>query len=77
MTDEPHALVTGEIRAVLARRRVTQVELARKLDVEVSWLKRRLNGITALSVDDMTKIAHALEVPVAQLTQPLDKRDAH
>jgi transcriptional regulator with XRE-family HTH domain len=72
MTGQPHEVVVGEIRAVMARKRITQVKLAADLGVHVDWLKRRLNGLVPLSIDDTTMIANGLGVTVSQLMQPLD-----
>lgn len=69
-------LVAGEIRAELARQRMTQADLATQLGVSRPWLSRRLSGETPLSVGDMVVIAEALDVPVATLTAPVDERPA-
>lgn len=68
--------VAGEIRAELARQRVTQTELVRRLGVSRPWLVRRLSGETPLSMTDVATIAELLEVPVTQLVAPVDNNTA-
>jgi transcriptional regulator with XRE-family HTH domain len=56
--------VAAEIRAEMARQRRS----AHSLEVQLGWshlyLTRRLNGRSALKLDDIEAIAAALEVPV-------------
>lgn len=72
---EADALVAAEIRAELARQRMTHGRLAEELGVSRAYLSRRLNGDTPLSITDVAAIAGILGVPVAQLTRPVDDRD--
>src|ERR1043165_7796258 len=57
----------GELRALLARRRVSASELSRRLGWKQSYMARRIDGRVALDVDDLQAIAHALEVTVLDL----------
>lgn len=59
--------VAEEIRALLARRRISASELARRLGVNQPYISRRLTGETAADVDDLQRIADALGVAVADL----------
>lgn len=59
--------VAGEIRAEMARRHVTGVQLAAQLGWTVSTTSRRLRGDQALTVDDVAAIAAVLDVPIEQL----------
>ena len=59
--------VAGEIRANLARRRITGRDLAAKLRVSRSWVSYRLTGTTEISLSDLEQIAAALEVDVSDL----------
>lgn len=68
---EAEDAVAGEIRAVMARNRVTQVALAEQLDVSHAWVSRRLSGDTAITVGDLVRIAGALGADVATFTAPL------
>lgn len=64
--------VAAEIRAELARQRLTQTALASRLQVARPYLARRLNGETSLTVGDVAAIAAALGVKVADLTRTVD-----
>ncbi|MPY99040.1 MAG: helix-turn-helix domain-containing protein [Actinophytocola sp.] len=66
-------LVAAEIRAQLARQRVTQTVLADQLGVSRAWLSRRLSGDTPLSVGDVATIADTLGVPVSTFTTVVDE----
>jgi transcriptional regulator with XRE-family HTH domain len=59
--------VAEEVRATMARRRVSGVALARRLGKSQPWISRRLVGDVAFDLDDLEAIATALDVPVAQL----------
>lgn len=58
--------VAEEIRVLLARRRMSQAELARRLHVSGAWLNYRLTGKQPIDLNDLQAIADALEV------QPID-----
>ena len=57
----------GEIRAILARRRSTGKELAETLGVSRSWISYRLTGTTEITLNDLERIARALDVDIADL----------
>lgn len=57
----------GELRALLARRRVSASELARQLGWKQSYIARRIDGRVALDLDDLQAIARVLEVTVLDL----------
>lgn len=61
-----------EIRAELARQRMTQAELAQRMEPERSqrYVSHRLTGRVPLSMDDMETISNVLGVPILQLCQP-------
>ena len=52
---------------LLARKRLSASELARRIDVTQPYISRRLTGEIAFDVDDLARIAKALDVPVSQL----------
>jgi DNA-binding Xre family transcriptional regulator len=54
--------IAEEIRALLARRRMSGRELTRKLGVSPNWLSLRLTGVQAIDVNDLERIATALDV---------------
>lgn len=61
------ALAAGNVRAEMGRRQVSRVEMAHRLGVSDMWVGRRLNGQVAITVDDLGRMAEALEVPVVDL----------
>jgi transcriptional regulator with XRE-family HTH domain len=63
--------VAAEIRAALARQRVTQSALADRLGVSQAWVSRRLSGEVPLTIADITQIAADLGVEVSSLTAGL------
>ena len=54
--------VLVEIKVWMARRDVTQVELAKRLGVAQSWVSKRLHGVVALTVGAMARTAEAPDV---------------
>ncbi|MQA84085.1 MAG: helix-turn-helix domain-containing protein [Streptosporangiales bacterium] len=69
----PDSIVAAEIRAELARQRISHSALAEKLGVSRAYLSRRLSGDTPLSVPDLAAIAAILGVPISKLTEPADQ----
>lgn len=59
--------VAGEVRAHIARQRITGVELAKRMGASQRYVSRRLKGDTPIDVDDLVRIADALDVPVTDL----------
>lgn len=59
--------VAEEIRAMMARRRMTGRRLAIRLHVSPSWVNYRLIGKQPIDVDDLAAIARVLEVSVVDL----------
>ena len=60
--------VIGEILALMGRRRVSSAALGRMLDEPNYWVLRRLNRRVPMTLDDVQRIAVALEVPTSDLT---------
>jgi transcriptional regulator with XRE-family HTH domain len=56
--------VAAEVRAQLARKRVSGASAAAQLDVTQIYLWRRLSGRVAFDVNDLTALARLLDVPV-------------
>lgn len=56
--------VAAEIRAELARKQVTQTQLAEATGRSQAYWSRRLSGDHNLSVGDIAAVAELLEVPV-------------
>lgn len=67
MPISPSAQAGANIRAEMARRGVSQVELSTQLDLSQSQLSKRLRGDVPLDVDELVKIAEALDVPLSVL----------
>jgi transcriptional regulator with XRE-family HTH domain len=59
--------VAEEIRAMLGRKRVTGRELARRLGVSQPWVSQRLTGHMDISLNDLQRIADALDLDFAEL----------
>jgi len=59
--------VAEEIRALLARRRISGRELARRIGASYSWVNFRLTGAQPLTLDDLDRIAAVLEVDYRDL----------
>lgn len=59
--------VAEEIRVILARKRMSGAELARRTGIKQSTISRRMTGETAFDMDDLEIIAEVLEVDVADL----------
>jgi transcriptional regulator with XRE-family HTH domain len=60
-------MVAEEIRALMARRKVSGRELASQLAVSPSWISYRLSGKQPIDVNDLLRIANALGVGVHDL----------
>ena len=56
-----------EVRALLARRKVSATQLAKAMQVSQAYVWRRLDGRTAFDVDDLETIARLLGVRVVDL----------
>lgn len=53
-------LVAGEIRAVMARRRVTAAALSASVGIPPATLSRKLSGKSGITVDELLDISEAL-----------------
>ena len=68
--------VTQEIRAQMARRRMSQRELATRLGWSQAYLSRRLTGDVPLSFGDVEQMAAELDISVLQLAWPAQAHGA-
>lgn len=57
-------VVAGELRAHMARQRITQMRLSSMLGRPQTWLSRRLACEVAFTVDDFVAICALLDVNV-------------
>lgn len=60
-------LVAEEIRALLARRRMSGRALATQLGVSPSWVSYRLTGTQPIDLNDLQRIAAALDIDAIAL----------
>lgn len=68
LSDQVRLAIQREVRRI----GITQEHLGERLGEVQSWVSRRINGITVLTVDDVERFARALELPVSALIEELD-----
>lgn len=61
--------VAAEVRAELARQRVSQETFSQRIGMSQSTLSRRLTGEIPFDTTELARVAEALGVPVSQFTQ--------
>jgi transcriptional regulator with XRE-family HTH domain len=66
-TTSLNELVASEIRAWLGRRRLTGRQLAAKIGASQTWTATRLRGEQEITLNDLERIADALDVEIAAL----------
>ena len=59
--------VAEEIRALLARRRMSGRQLAAALGVSQTWMSSRLSGSTPIDLNDLERIAQVLSIDASNL----------
>lgn len=57
--------VAEEVRALMARRKVSGTQLAKAMNVSHTYMWRRLSGATAFDLDDLERIGALLGVPAS------------
>jgi transcriptional regulator with XRE-family HTH domain len=65
----PSLRIAASVRAEMARRRMSQKDLAELLGMTQPALSRRLTGEVPFAVDDLPLFAEALGVPVSVLME--------
>lgn len=65
--DQDALRVANNIRAEVARRRLSQVKLAEQVGIRQQALSRRLNGTTPFRIDELARIAEVLDMPLSEL----------
>lgn len=70
MAEKINETAIREIRAEMARQRISQAQLAQALGWSAFQVSRRLRGQTPVSLDELEAIAGALQVSILQLTDP-------
>lgn len=66
-TTSPAARIGANVRAELARRSITQAQLAEHLGLGNASMSGRINGAIALDVNELDKIARFLGLTPADL----------
>lgn len=70
-----HQRVAAEIRAYMARHRMTQSELAHQLGWKQQFLSRRLTGVVPMDLSELGALADAFDVdPSEFLQEPREPR---
>lgn len=59
--------VAAELRAVMARKRLTQMQLAILTGKNQMWVSRRCSGAVSMSIEDMEILAQAMSVDLWDL----------
>lgn len=68
--------VAEELRALLARRRLSGVQLAKQIHKSQPYVSRRLNGDVAFDLDDLEAIAAVLDIQVTDLFRDTQRRSS-
>jgi transcriptional regulator with XRE-family HTH domain len=68
--------VAEEIRVLLARRKMSGAELARRTGIKQSTMSRRMTGETAFDMDDLEAIAAVLDIQLGDLFPSQDGRSS-
>jgi len=63
----PAHTVAANVRAEMARRRVSQSALAKHLGMAQTAVSRRLTGVVSFDVNEVAAVAAFLDVPLASL----------
>lgn len=66
--------VAEEVRVALTRQRKSQRALSDDLDVSPMWVNDRINRVKDITLNDLQRIAAALQLPVSELL-PADAID--
>lgn len=59
--------VSAEVRAEMAKRRVSVNALAEEVGIPVSTLRRSVNGQRSFTLDELFAVLQALKTPVSEL----------
>lgn len=67
METTPSEVAGRNIRAEMARRGISQTDLAHRLNLSQAAVSKRLRGVTPLDVNELYSIGTLLDVPVSVL----------
>lgn len=70
-------VVSGNVRALMARRGVSQMRLAAVLNLSQTAVSKRLRGVTPWDVNEMGTLAEAFGVPITDLLLGLPRKDSN
>ncbi len=65
--NQPTDLTAANLRAELARQKVSRAAVARELGVTEMWVSRRVNGQTPITVADLYAICDILQIPPSRV----------
>lgn len=68
--------IISEVRTTLARRKLTQAQLAKECGWVPQYLSRRMTGEIPWSTDEIETLATVLDIPLTDLTNPVEKHRA-
>lgn len=68
------AWIAGQVRAILAQRRLTGRWLAEQMGMPPTTFSRRLNGVLPFTVDELTAVARVLGVPATSFFPAEDRQ---
>lgn len=68
--------VAAEVRAQLARKRISGTALAEKMNVSGAYISRRLTGEVPFDVADLEQIGQILDVPAIRFLEDADRSAA-
>lgn len=69
MTSSPTATTGANVRAEMARKAVTQTQLASALGLSQGAVSARIRGTTPFDINELATIAGLLDVPIGRLTE--------
>lgn len=69
VTTTPTATTGANVRGEMARRGVTQAQLAKVLGLSQAAVSARLRGETPFDINELARIAGFLDVPVERLLE--------
>tara|TARA_R110002051_G_scaffold1853_2_gene10188 strand:- start:16870 stop:17172 length:303 start_codon:yes stop_codon:yes gene_type:complete len=67
-------VAVNEIRAGLARKELTQADLADHLSLSRGGVYRRLNGEVHFTVDELVETSKLIDLPIADLINPQEAK---
>lgn len=65
MTQSLADFAAAQLRAEMARREISPTELGQRIGVSETWVRRRMRRQRQISIEDLERIAAALDLPPA------------